>query len=401
MEVEVLSALNIPPIARAGSDQLVTLPVSSVILNGGASSDADGTIVSYQWQYTSGPASFSIVAPSAAQTSVSGLTEGVYQFRLVVTDDSSAVAFDTVQITVLPQPTSVTRQILVNLFGGANPQSTGGWNNWNIGGTGLSNLNSGALRYSDGSLSGIAAQISFTQAISDNGATYGGTVVPAAVWRYTSHATINRTITLTGLNNAARYDISFFAGRAASTTNANSTRFSIGSQSVVISTDNNKTAPATFTNIAPVNGQMVINVARVNTFNYINGFTITETIANAPGSASPLIVQNADVPGLTDGAVQAATTVQSADLSELQIRLSPNPIKSGRLALSFGAGWKGTARLQLTNAVGSTLASEQLQVPPGGGTVAASIDFGRLAPGVYFVRVAGAAGWQIIRLLKQ
>ncbi|MCU0333877.1 MAG: PKD domain-containing protein [Chitinophagaceae bacterium] len=396
--VDVLSALNNPPIARAGIDQAITLPTSTVTLNGNASADADGTIVGYLWEYVSGPTSFSIGTPTAAQTTVSGLAEGVYRFRLGVTDDSSAVAFDTLQVTVNAQPTSVTRQILVNLFGGANPQSSGGWNNWNVGGSGLYNLSSGALRYADGNLSTIAALLSFTQAVSDNGAGYGGTGIPTAVWRYTSHATINRSITLSGLNNAARYDISLFAGRTATTTNANSTRFSIGTQSVTVGTDNNKTVAASFSNVAPVNGQLVIGINRVNTFNYINGFTITETApanTTAPVVSSPLL----SYPGA--GADELAATTENGWLDGTTIVASPNPVVGSRVSLRLGSAWRGgPVHLRLSNAIGSVLSTEQ-QVVQAGGQVTSSVDFSQLKPGIYFLQLTGRAGSSVVRLLKQ
>ena len=45
MQVTVNAALNIPPVANAGVDQIITLPTNTVSLNG-SGTDADGTIVS-------------------------------------------------------------------------------------------------------------------------------------------------------------------------------------------------------------------------------------------------------------------------------------------------------------------------------------------------------------------
>jgi hypothetical protein len=49
---------NKPPIAIAGPDQVITLPTDSVLLDGSASNDPDGTISEWLWQKISGPASF-------------------------------------------------------------------------------------------------------------------------------------------------------------------------------------------------------------------------------------------------------------------------------------------------------------------------------------------------------
>lgn len=96
---------NLPPVAQAGTDQTITLPTSSVVVSGSASTDPDGTIVSYAWSKITGPATFNIVAASAATTTINGLTTaGVYTFQLLVTDDDGSTNTDAVQITVLAAP---------------------------------------------------------------------------------------------------------------------------------------------------------------------------------------------------------------------------------------------------------------------------------------------------------
>jgi hypothetical protein len=87
------------PVASAGSDQTITLPVNSVILTG-SGSETGGTITSYAWTQVSGPAGYTIAAPGAAQTSVTGLVQGVYVFQLTVTDANGVTATSTVQVTV-------------------------------------------------------------------------------------------------------------------------------------------------------------------------------------------------------------------------------------------------------------------------------------------------------------
>lgn len=46
---------NKPPIANAGSDQTINLPVNSVTLDGSSSTDPDKNIVNYRWTKISGP----------------------------------------------------------------------------------------------------------------------------------------------------------------------------------------------------------------------------------------------------------------------------------------------------------------------------------------------------------
>lgn len=93
---------NVPPVANAGSDVTITLPVSSATLNGTASSDADGTIATYAWSKIDGPAQYTIANSNSASTTVSNLVQGVYTFQLTVTDNAGASATDTIVVTVNP-----------------------------------------------------------------------------------------------------------------------------------------------------------------------------------------------------------------------------------------------------------------------------------------------------------
>ena len=92
---------NQVPSVNAGVDITITLPVNSANL-AGAAADADGTIASYAWTRVSGPATFTIVNPSAATTAITGLVQGTYVFRLTVTDDGGATATDNITIVVNP-----------------------------------------------------------------------------------------------------------------------------------------------------------------------------------------------------------------------------------------------------------------------------------------------------------
>ena len=103
MQVTVNPAPNIAPTANAGADQTITLPTNSVTLNG-TGTDPDGTITAYQWTKISGPAAGTITNTANATTTVTGLTAGVYQFVLRVTDNSGAFGNDTMQVTVNPAP---------------------------------------------------------------------------------------------------------------------------------------------------------------------------------------------------------------------------------------------------------------------------------------------------------
>lgn len=104
---------NIAPISDAGADQLINLPTSSVNLNG-SGFDPDGYIVSYLWEKISG-GSATINNPNASTTSVTGLVEDVYVFRLTVTDNNGDTGTDEVTITVGDSANLVAVNIEIDL----------------------------------------------------------------------------------------------------------------------------------------------------------------------------------------------------------------------------------------------------------------------------------------------
>ncbi|MDQ2751903.1 MAG: right-handed parallel beta-helix repeat-containing protein, partial [Bacteroidota bacterium] len=101
MTVTVNPAPNQAPVARAGANQSIILPLNSVILSG-SGTDQDGTVVSYLWTELSGPSNYLIANSLSPATNVTGLVQGVYTFQLSVTDNDGATGNDILQITVLP-----------------------------------------------------------------------------------------------------------------------------------------------------------------------------------------------------------------------------------------------------------------------------------------------------------
>ena len=123
--IEILrnSASNTAPIANAGADRTITLPVSSTTLNG-SGTDVDGTIASYSWTQVSGPNAAVFDNSSIAAPTVSGLVAGYYLFNLVVMDNQSAAsAADQVLVTVNASGNTVVYRI--NAGGGQVTNSIG------------------------------------------------------------------------------------------------------------------------------------------------------------------------------------------------------------------------------------------------------------------------------------
>lgn len=97
---ENCNVTNKVPIANAGSDTMILLPVDSILLNGTTSVDPDGNITAYQWSKIFGPPAFSISNSTSATTVVKNLVQGTYLFELKVTDDKGLTSKDTVIVTV-------------------------------------------------------------------------------------------------------------------------------------------------------------------------------------------------------------------------------------------------------------------------------------------------------------
>lgn len=106
------SSGNLTPMANAGSDQAVQLPINSLTLVGGGQ-DNDGTVELYVWEQLSGPV-LSIIDLTSEQLILEGLVEGSYSFRLTVTDNEGAIGSDEVTVTVLPEVSAPTDPIFID-----------------------------------------------------------------------------------------------------------------------------------------------------------------------------------------------------------------------------------------------------------------------------------------------
>ncbi len=90
---------NQPPTVVASDDEIITLPTSSTNLIAVAS-DPDGTIASYLWTNLSGPAAPTLGGATTSSLAISNLVAGTYVFRITVTDNNGATAFDNVTVIV-------------------------------------------------------------------------------------------------------------------------------------------------------------------------------------------------------------------------------------------------------------------------------------------------------------
>ncbi|HMK24733.1 MAG TPA: hypothetical protein VK483_01795 [Chitinophagaceae bacterium] len=87
------------PVANAGPDISITLPVNTITLKG-KGIDPEGMDIVFEWIKLSGPAGGTLTNPNKATTTVSGLVEGVYSYMLMVTNEREVSGMDTVNVNV-------------------------------------------------------------------------------------------------------------------------------------------------------------------------------------------------------------------------------------------------------------------------------------------------------------
>ncbi|XP_039876991.1 dyslexia-associated protein KIAA0319-like protein [Simochromis diagramma] len=90
---------NKPPVADAGPEKELTLPMDHTTLYGNKSHD-DQKIATYQWTKNSGPDGVKIENADSAVATVTGLKVGTYEFTLTVTDERKLESSDTVTVIV-------------------------------------------------------------------------------------------------------------------------------------------------------------------------------------------------------------------------------------------------------------------------------------------------------------
>ena len=88
------------PTANAGTDAKVVLPATSTSLDGSASTESGSKVLTYKWEQVYGPTVALISDITAIKPTISGLVEGMYQFKLTVTNTDLRTAYTTVQVMV-------------------------------------------------------------------------------------------------------------------------------------------------------------------------------------------------------------------------------------------------------------------------------------------------------------
>lgn len=100
VHVFVKPPTNLPPMARAGNNVTISLPLTWVTLNANESTD-DIKITQYMWKQLSGPSNSLILNANDSVSNATSLTLGDYIFEVTVIDENNNNATDRVKITVI------------------------------------------------------------------------------------------------------------------------------------------------------------------------------------------------------------------------------------------------------------------------------------------------------------
>ncbi len=377
--VTVITApvLNAIPVANAGGDQTITLPVNTATLSG-VGIDTDGYIIDNIWTKVSGPAGGNISSASATYTSITSLQAGIYMYTFTVTDNYGTTDTDSVIINVLAAPvnTQTGNTIRVNLYGGRNASTTALWNNnWNV------NVSSGYFVNESNAITNVQARFSSSVSVQDNGATYGtgATICPADVLRYNATATSNRSISIYGLNPAKTYSIEFFGS---SNILGNKTVFQIGKTKITLNTDNNISTSALFAGVVPTStGSVKVSVLRTGTYINVAGFIIKEET-----SLSGRIMSDAP-----------EEEIVSPINDKVILNIFPNPVQSV-LQVKLNAAINDHLQYYLVNVEGKLLYQSQKRAQ--GSSVNTAIDMSSLKPGMYILSVIIEGKLHIRKVIK-
>lgn len=115
--------------SNAGPDQSITLPTSSITFAGSGSPSSGHTVTSNTWSQISGPNTATITTPSSYTSTVTGLIQGSYVFRLTVVDNAPTTATDDITVVVnagsVPHANAGTNQTIVQPIDSVTLDGTG------------------------------------------------------------------------------------------------------------------------------------------------------------------------------------------------------------------------------------------------------------------------------------
>ena len=187
------------PTSVAGNSQVITLTAGSTgsaVIDGSASSDAGGSIISYQWGKLSGPSGDQLISASQARTTINFNSPGNYIYQLTITDNQGNNSASRVGIQVNPAPLPVAS--IPSAVAGNDQQITLPGGSFTLDGTASKDDGGVITSYEWGKLSGPAGD----QVFSSNQASTMVNIVNAGTYTYQLYITDNQ-----GHSSASRMNV--------------------------------------------------------------------------------------------------------------------------------------------------------------------------------------------------
>jgi|GEM_PF-2053204 len=346
--------VNVPPVANAGVDKILTLPTNSSTLPG-SGSDVDGQVVSYGWNKLSGPATGTMKTTSSATAGISHLVQGIYLYQLTVKDNFGAVGKDTVQVTVIAAP----------IFA---PLASAGTNK-------------------------VITQPTSSITLAGSGTAPGGNIVSYAWTKLSgpaSHKFVKANAASTEVNSLAKgvyvFQLTVTDNRGAKATSKVQITVNAAVKKTSTSTATTKTNSAQPTlisipNVGSSRGNAIISVESTVTKNLFSGSSIVDSTFKLT-ARKPL---NNTIPKF---------------FNSNGVKVFPNPAKDFvNLSISI-SGKDDKLSISLLNAMGMLVQYKQMSVPAG--NTNHKLDLSPLPSGMYFIIVRFNDGQEInYRLVKE
>jgi hypothetical protein len=395
--ITVNAAANQAPKANAGPDQTLTLPNNSTSLNG-SGTDSDGTVASYLWTKISGPGSFTLGNPSSATTTLTGLVQGSYVFRLTVTDNSGATGMDDVTIVV---NTATTQPPSVNP--GPNQVLTLPTNATSLSGNGTA-YNGSITSYKWSKVSGPSSYLLGNPASASTSLT--SLVQGSYQFRltvkdnYGDSATGDVTVTV---NAATNQPPKANAGpdKTISLPVNYTTLYGSGTDSdgTIASYSWKKVSgPSSFTIVSPASATTNIKNLVRGTYTFM--LTVTDNNGARDSDYVNVVVKRKSRNGFSSlFDTTSATAARDELLIESQLTAYPNPAVS-QLNLKYSSAIMGNFLLTINDASGRVVNAEQFSKNQE--EVIRAIDVSRLKPGTYVVLITspGTAEKVTVKFVK-
>jgi fibronectin type 3 domain-containing protein/predicted esterase len=202
---------------------------------------------------------------------------------------------------------------------------------------------------------------------------------------------------IAGLNNNLRYNFVFFAATTFRDNNGN-TNYTINGRTVALNPQNNTSNTISINDVAPENGQVIIDIVGAPTvvYGYINALLIHEYDAGATGSLPVSRVED-------DMASNDQAIVLPASLDASQIIAYPNPFSS-EVNVSMALSKADKVTYTVLDGLGRTVWSKQVEHQAGSFTenLDMSVSGASLSTGMYFLRLDSEHhGRTTIKLLRQ